>query len=149
MKWSETHHLAATNNSKAKATMSAVDAFSPEEAQLFAEKMFRRRCEGWGDETQALDEVSGWCGMSPRSFKRLMKGEFKDFGLRSYRRVRGAFLDFNLRLIHQLQNEVKAVEEAHGHAPVADIAAKLEALEAEARAAKARVKTYPKPANQR
>lgn len=149
MKWSETYQSNKSNEKQAKAKMSVVDAFSPEEAIHFASKMYKRRCEGWGDETQALEDVAGWCGMSPRSFKRLMKGETKDIGLRLYRKVRGAFLDYNLRLILQLQNEVKAIEEAHGHAPVADIAAKVSALEAEARAAKAIIKSHPRPANQR
>lgn len=149
MKWTETNQSVATTKTEAKAKMSVVDAFSPEEAMLFAQKMFERRCTGWGDETDALDEVSRWCGMSPRSFKRLMKGDFKDFGLRPYRRVRAAFINFNLRLVAQLQNEVKEIEEAHGHVPVADIAASLEALEAEMRAAKRIITTHPKPANQR
>lgn len=144
----ETDHSVATKKQEANA-MSAVDAYSPEEAVHFATKMFKRRCEGWGDETNALEEVSGWCGMSPRSFKRLIKGQTKDLSLRFYRRIRGAYLDFNLRLISQLQNEVKALEETHGNAPVADIAASLEAIEAEVRAAKSIIKKHPKPANQR
>lgn len=135
----ETDTLVATKKPEANA-MSAVDAYSPEEAIHFASKMFKRRCEGWGDETQALEEVSGWCGMTPRSFKRLMKGDFKDLGLRTYRKVRGAYLDFNQRLLAQIQHEIKALEEIHGHAPVADIATSLEAIEAQIRAEKAAIK---------
>lgn len=149
MKWSETHQSEDATQTEAKAEMSAVSAFSPEEAIHFATSMFRRRCEGWGDEGQALDDVSKLCGMSPRSFKRLMKGETKDIGLRLYRKVRGAYLDFNHRLILQLQNEIRAVEEAHGHAPVSDIAADVAALESQVRAAKAVIKTHPRAANTR
>lgn len=149
MKWSETNNSSATGKTEAKAQMYAVDAFSPEEASSFAKTMFKRRCEGWGDETQALEEVSGWCGLSPRSFKRLMKGETKDVGIGLYRRVRMAYLNYTLRLIAQLQNEVKTIEEVHGHAAVGDIMASVEALEAKARAAKEIQIQHPRPANRR
>jgi AraC-like DNA-binding protein len=135
MKLSETRQSAANNN-EAKA-MYAVHAIDPERAAEYADRMYRRRVEGWGDEERALEEVSRWCGMSPRSFKRLMKGQFKDPTLRMFGRVRSAYLDYCLRLINELKHEVQTDEEIYGHAAVGDIIADVEALQAKALAAKA------------
>lgn len=117
--------------------MSVVDAFSPEEATMFARKMFERESTGWGDEERALKKVARRCGMTASSFKRLIKGQRKVIDGRLIGRIRGSYLDFCLSLITQLQDEVKAIEEVHGHAAVADILADVEALEAKARSAKA------------
>jgi len=117
--------------------MSAVDAIGLERAAQYATKMFQRRVAGWGDEDRALAEVSGWCGMSPRSFKRLMKGQTKDVGLGLFGRVRSAYLNYCLSLIRQLKHEVEIDEEIYGHAALGDIIADVEALEAKALAAKA------------
>jgi hypothetical protein len=140
MTCSETQHLAIKikTGNEAKA-MSLVDAYSPEEARLLARKMFERECSGWGDETRAITKLARQCGISAVSFKRLMKGERKIYDTVLCNRVRSVYVNFCLSLIKQLEHEVKAVEEVHGHDAVSDILAGVEALEAKARAAKARI----------
>ena len=137
MKCSETQHSVFDLNSgnEAKA-MSVVDAYSPEEATLLARKMYERECSGWGDEERAITKLARQCGISAVSFKRLMKGQRKIYDIVLCNRVRSVYVNFCLSLIKQLENEVKAVEEVHGHAAVSDILAGVEALEAKARAAK-------------
>lgn len=116
-----------------------VDAYSPEEAVLIAKKMFERECSGWGDEERAITKLARQCGISAVSFKRLMKGQRKVFDIGLCNRIRFAYMNFCLSLISQLQHEVKAIEEVHGHAAVSDILADVEALEQKARAAKAKI----------
>lgn len=122
--------------------MSVVNAYSPEEARFLARKMFVRECSGWGDEERAITKLARQCGISAVSFKRLMKGQRKVYDTVLCSRVRSVYVNFCLSLIKQLENEVKAVEEVHGHDAVSDILAGVEALEAKARAAKERI---PKP----
>jgi len=142
MKCSETQHSVFDLNSgnEAKA-MSVVDAYSPEEATLLARKMYERECSGWGDEERAITKLARQCGISAVSFKRLMKGQRKIYDIVLCNRVRSVYVNFCLCLIKQLENEVKAVEEVHGHAAVSDILAGVEALEAKARAAKEQLST--------
>ncbi|WP_459459075.1 hypothetical protein [Rhizobium sp. No.120] len=142
MKCSETQHSVFDLNSgnEAKA-MSVVDAYSPEEATLLARKMYERECSGWGDEERAITKLARQCGISAVSFKRLMKGQRKIYDIVLCNRVRSVYVNFCLSLIKQLENEVKAVEEVHGHAAVSDILAGVEALEAKARAAKEQLST--------
>ncbi|GAC1042291.1 hypothetical protein thsrh120_22950 [Rhizobium sp. No.120] len=121
--------------------MSVVDAYSPEEATLLARKMYERECSGWGDEERAITKLARQCGISAVSFKRLMKGQRKIYDIVLCNRVRSVYVNFCLSLIKQLENEVKAVEEVHGHAAVSDILAGVEALEAKARAAKEQLST--------
>lgn len=116
-----------------------VDAYSPEEATLLARKMFERECKGWGDEDRAITKLARQCGISAVSFKRLMRGQRKIFDIMLCRSIRTAYVNFCLSLIKQLEHEVKAVEEVHGHDAVSDILAGVEALEAKARAAKERI----------
>lgn len=124
---------------KAKAMSYVVDAYSPEEATLLARKMFERECKGWGDEDRAITKLARQCGISAVSFKRLMRGQRKIFDIMLCRSIRTAYVNFCLSLIKQLEHEVKAVEEVHGHDAVSDILAGVEALEAKARAAKERI----------
>jgi hypothetical protein len=124
---------------EAKAMSYVVDAYSPEEATLLARKMFERECKGWGDEDRAITKLARQCGISAVSFKRLMRGQRKIFDTMLCRNIRTAYVNFCLSLIKQLEHEVKAVEEVHGHDAVSDILAGVEALEAKARAAKERI----------
>ncbi|MCZ4500985.1 MAG: hypothetical protein JWQ74_3540 [Marmoricola sp.] len=134
MKWSETRQSAANNN-EAK-SMYAVDAISPERATDYAKKLFEMRVRGWGDENDALEDVSARVGISERSFKRLMKGETKDPGLRLFARVRAAYLDYCHSMIKRLQDEIAIEKEIHGHAAFEDIGADVEVLVRKVEAAK-------------
>lgn len=136
----ETHQTVATHTGAKR--MSAVpDAYTPELAALYAKKMVQRRTKGWGDDTNAVDEVANWCGMSGRALKRLINGERKIVGLDTYGRIHRAYVNYCLRMIRQLKHEVEITEEVHGHAAVADIIGEVEALEARAEAALSVAKT--------
>jgi hypothetical protein len=137
MAWRETdQHVAAK---KKAADMYRVEAITPEHTRQYAVKMYELRYRGWGDETRALEEVARWCGMTPRSLKRLIKGETKEPGLSVFNRVRSAYLGYCDRLITKLQNEVHADLERYGpDASLASIADELEALETKVQQAKAR-----------
>lgn len=117
-----------------------IDAFSPEEARLLANKMYRHESAGWGDEERALSKVARQCGMSAISFKRLMKGQRKGVDVGLSKRIRLAYLNLCNSLIAQLQNDVKAIEETHGHDAVADFKDNVDDLAAQVRAAKERAK---------
>lgn len=117
--------------------MSVVDAYSPEEAMLVAQKMFRRECAGWGDEDRALKKVARQCGMTAISFKRLMKGKRKGLDVLLCKRIRLGYLKFCHSLMAQIQNDIKAIEEAYGHDAVADFIDEVEGLDARVSAAKA------------
>lgn len=135
MKCTETQQ-SVSDFEKAKA-MYLVDAYSPEEATLVARKMFERECAGWGDEERALKKLARHCGMSAVSFKRLMKGQRKVVDVLLCKRVRLAYLDICHTLMAQIQNDIKAIEEAHGHDAVADFIDEVEGLDARVNAAKA------------
>lgn len=111
--------------------MYLVDAYSPERAAEYAEKMVQRRTKGWGDEANALSEVSRWCGMSAISLKRLIKRETKTINSLTFGRIRGAYLDYCARQIAELQHEIE-VEKARigGDETFADLAAEAEVLAA-------------------
>lgn len=134
MKWLETRQSAANNN-EAKA-MYAVDAISPERAKDYARKLFELRVRGWGTETEALEDVSSRCGISERSYKRLMTGQTKDPGLRLFARVRAAYLDCCHSMVKRLQDEIEIEKEIHGHAAFEDIGAEVEVLARKVEAAK-------------
>lgn len=147
MKCAETQQKVSNfkTGNEAKA-MSLVDAYSPEEARIVAEKMFRRECDGWGDETRALEKVARQCGMTAVSFKRLIKGKRKGVDLKLSRRIRLAYLNLCHSLMAQLQNDIKAIEEAYGHDAVADFIDEVEDLDARVRVAKAAAKqSYEQP----
>lgn len=111
--------------------MYLVDAYSPERAAEYAEKMVQRRTKGWGDEANALSEVSRWCGMSAISLKRLIKRETKTINSLTFGRIRGAYLDYCARQIAELQHEIE-VEKARigGNETFEDLAAEAEVLAA-------------------
>lgn len=136
----EIHQTVATQP-EAKRMSAVPDAYTPELAALYAKEMVQRRTKGWGDDTNALDEVASWCGMSGRSLKRLINGERKIIGLDTYGRIHRAYLDYCLRLIRQLKHNIAITQEMHGHAAVADIFRDVEALETRAEAALSVAKT--------
>lgn len=137
----ETQHsvLEFKTGNEAKA-MSLVDAYSPEEAILVARKMFQHECKGWGDEERALEKVARACGMSPTSFKRLMKGQRKIMDVLLCKRIRLSYLRLCHNLVAQLQNDIKAMEEEFGHDSVSDLIDQAGDLGARVSAAKAAAK---------
>lgn len=132
MKLSETRQL-AVNNNEAKA-MFSVNAIGPERAADYARGLFEMRVRGWGDETRALDDVVSMSGMSPRSFKRLMKGETKDPSVRMFAGVRAAYLNYCRTLIKQLQHKIDIEKEIHGCDAFENIGARIEVLAREVEA---------------
>ena len=117
--------------------MSVVDAYSPEEAMIVATKMFQRECAGWGDEERALNKVARQCGMTATSFKRLMKGKRKGLDVLLCKRIRLGYLKLCQSLMAQLQNDIRAIEEAYGHDAVSDFIDEVEGLDARINVAKA------------
>lgn len=128
----ETRHLMTGENSREETKkafeMSVVDAFSPEAAAQYAEKMFRLRCEGWGDEARALKDIAKKCGMSPRSVKRLIKRETKDVGLSAFGKIRAAYLAYCNTLIREIQHDLAIDRERYGDAPFESFDAEIQAL---------------------
>lgn len=135
MKWEESHQ--PLEQQKEAGAMFAIDAFSPERAAKYAEKMLRHECKGWGDETNALASIGRKCGLSAKSLKRLIKGERKTVDTGLYVRIRMAYLSFCSSLIESVKTEMNEDIEEHGHAAFADIFDDLAALEAKVEAAKA------------
>lgn len=118
--------------------MSAVDAFSPDRASGYAKKLFEMRVKGWGDAPQAMKECAARSKMTPRSYERLMKGEFKDPGMSIFGRVRKAYLDFCHEQVERLQHEIQVEMKRSGDEPFEDLAAEAEALAAKIEAARQR-----------
>lgn len=139
-------HQAVTKKQEAKA-MSVVEAFSPgDEAVKYARKLFKNRVEGWGTETDALEECAGWTSMSVRSFKRLITGETKNRD-GFFAQCRKGYLDYCARKIAELQKEVELEKARYGHVRIGDLDQEVEALVAKIEAARA-VKIDPKRGRQ-
>lgn len=136
-------HQAVTTQHEAKAKMSSVDAFSPDDARLYARKMFQHRVKGWGDETDALEECAKMARMSARSFKRLMTGETKSLDMGVFARVRRAYLDYCARKAAELLAEIQQEESRSGNVRIGHLGEEVEVLVAKIEAARA-VKFAPK-----
>jgi hypothetical protein len=125
-------------NGKQGKQMSAVDAFSPDRASGYAKKLFEARVKGWGDAPRAMKECARRSDMSPRSYERLMKGEFKDPGISIFGRVRKAYLDYCQEQVERLQHEIAIEMKRSGDEPFEDLAAEAAALAAKIEAARQR-----------
>jgi hypothetical protein len=127
MKRKETNQITATNKTGSKA-MSAVDAISlDEETRRYAQKLFKMRVTGWGDETSALTECARWLGMSPRSFKRLKDGETKK-AASFFASARKAYLDYCARKAAELLADVEEEKARFGNVRIGDLDQEVEAL---------------------
>ena len=131
----KTHQMVATKTGvKAMAT---VDAFSlDDETRQYAQKLFKQRVQGWGDEGRALEDCASWTGMTARSFKRLMSGETKK-PASFFSRVRKGYLDYCARKAAELLNEVEAEKARFGNVRIGDLDQEVEALVAKIEAARA------------
>lgn len=136
MKWQETNQSISTGGKEANAKMSVVDAFSPETATELARRMYRREYQSWGDEEKALTSVGFQCGLTPRSLKRLIKGETKDPGLRVFGRIAKAYLDHCSRQFAALQTELEEARARYGNAALEDFEDEVAALGERLRAAR-------------
>jgi hypothetical protein len=131
----ETHQITVTNKTGSKA-MSAVDAISlDEETRRYAQKLFKLRVMGWGNETSALNECALWFGMSPRSFKRLKDGETKK-AASFFARARKAYLDYCARKAAELLADVEEEKARFGNVRIGDLDQEVEALVAKINAAR-------------
>jgi hypothetical protein len=135
MERKETYQNVANKKSGMKA-MSSVDAFSlDDETRRYASKLFRLRAEGWGSETDALEDCAGWMGMTPRSFKRLKDGETKKASS-FFARARKAYLDYCARKAAELLADIEAEKGRYGHVRIGDLDQEVEALVAKIEAAR-------------
>lgn len=131
----ETHQSVATTKAGMKA-MSAVDAFSlDDETRRYAQKIFKFRAEGWGSETDALEDCGKWTGMSARSFKRLISGETKSVS-GFFPRVRKAYLDYCARKASELLAVIEDEKRRYGNVRIGDLDQEVEALVAKINAAR-------------
>lgn len=136
MKWRKSNQK--NFNGEQGKQMSVVDAFSPDRASGYAKKLFEMRVKGWGDAPDAIKECARWSNMSPRSFERLMKGEFKDPGMSIFGRVRAAYLEYCRQQVEKLQHEIHVEMKRSGDEPFEDLAAEASALAAKIEAARQR-----------
>lgn len=135
----ETQHLMQLKTEAKR--MYAVDAYGPERAAEYAEKMFQRRVKGWGDEMNALGDVARWCGMSVISLKRLIKRETKTINSITFGRIRAAYLDYCARQIAELQTEIEAEKARTGNDEAfEDLVAEVALLAAKVRQTRERLK---------
>jgi hypothetical protein len=115
--WRSKTHLNLVKKNEAT-QMVYVDAIGPggeSRAQQYAKKLFQLRNKGWGDEPEALKEVATRSRVSPRSFKRIMKGEVEakeSIGAR----IRNAYLAYCAELVSRLQHEIEVEQKVHGDA---------------------------------
>lgn len=128
----ETQHFISTG--KEGKRMVSLDAFSPDQTRQYAQKLFKLRVNGWGDETNALNECARVTSMTPLSFKRLMAGKTKDPSVGVFGRVRAAYLDFCARKVMELQNEIELERARFGDEPFDDLVAEAAALAAKIQA---------------
>lgn len=135
MSWSKSDQ-SSDRNPQAE-VMSTVDTFTPDRAALYARKMYTSRYKGWGGEADALREVGRWCGMTPRSLKRLIKGETKDPGMTVFARIRAAYLSYLARQIAEIQHEIAVEITRCGDDHLGNLEAEAAALAAKIQAAKA------------
>lgn len=108
--------------------MVSVDAFSPEDARDYAQKLFRLRVQGWGDEGRALDDCAGMSRMTPLSFKRLMSGKTKEPTLGMFGRVRKAYLDYCARQVAELTAVIESEKARNGNVRIGDLDEEVAAL---------------------
>ena len=116
--------------------MYAVDAFSPEDARAYAEKLFKLRVEGWGDETRALEECAGWSRMTPLGFKRLMSGKTKEPSLGVFGRVRKAYLEYCARKAAELLTIIEEEKAVNGNVRIGTLDTEVSNLVARIEAAR-------------
>lgn len=136
MERTETHQTVATTKARARA-MTTVDSFSlDDETRAYAQKLFRQRVQGWGDEGRALEDCASWTGMTARSFKRLMSGETKNPSS-FFARVRKGYLDYCARKAAELLNEIEAEKARYGNVRIGDLDQEVSALVAKIEAARA------------
>ncbi|WP_267550337.1 hypothetical protein [Rhizobium rhizogenes] len=135
MERKETHQNVVNKKSGMKA-MSSVEAFSlDDETRRYARKLFKLRAEGWGSETDALEECAGWMGMTPRSFKRLKDGETKKASS-FFAKARKVYLDYCARKAAELLADVEAEKGRFGNVRIGDLDQEVEALVAKIEAAR-------------
>lgn len=115
------------NQGKTKA-MSAVNVFSPDDADKAARLMIERESRGYGDQMNAYIQVARRCGLSARQLRRFLAGELKDPGFRLLEGIRTGWLNLWRSEIKKLEQELKAHEEEYGSEHVVDIKAEAEAL---------------------
>jgi len=137
----KTRQPLATRKLEVKA-MYVVDAFNPdEETRAYARKLFKRRVEGWGDETRALEDCAQWTHMTARSFKRLISGETKNPGA-FFSKVRKGYLDYCARKAAELQSEIEFEKARYGNVRIGDLDQDVDALVAKIEAARSvKIKT--------
>lgn len=135
MKWKEIRQ--ATARGRESEVFNVIAAKPPATARECAEELFQLRHKGWGDETEALKDVAKAFRMTPRSLKRLIKGETKEVSETLSWRIRTAYLAVCQRLITDLENRVNGDLERYGNeASLRDIARSVASLQDKARAAK-------------
>ena len=119
MKSQETEQFVSTG--KEGKAMSAVDAFSPEQARNYAQRLFQLRVKGWGDETDTLEECARMTRMTPLSFKRLMAGKTKSPSLGMFGQVRKAYLDYCAVKAAELLTIIEKEKEVNGNVRIGDM----------------------------
>ena len=126
MRWSETSHsVADKNNAEAKMSVSAT--FQSESAAEYAKRLYRSEYGSWGDEVTALEKIGRWVGMSPRSVKRLIKGETKSVSEAIRDKFRRVYIAECERQLARLQ-QVLEIERARDNALDSDILAEVRRL---------------------
>lgn len=134
MKSQENEHLISTG--KKGKQMSAVNAFSPDDARAYAKNLFQMKVKGWGDEARALEDCASVSRMTPIGFKRLMNGKTKDITLGVFGRVRKAYLDHCARKAAELLAIVEAEKARDKNVHIGDLDQQVSSLVARIEAAR-------------
>jgi hypothetical protein len=136
MKSQENQHFISTTGERGKQVLSVVDAFSPDDARVYATKLFHMKVKGWGDEARALEDCAFASRMTPLGFKRLMNGKTKDPTLGVFGRVRKAYLDYCARKAAELLAIVEEEKARNGNVHIGDLDQQVSYLVARIEAAR-------------
>lgn len=129
-----------TQQGKTKA-MSAVDAFGPKDAEVFARKMIQKESKGLGDQMNAMERVAGRCGVTARQLRRFLAGEIKRPDWDLIQGIRIGWIGLWEEQIRKLQTELDIQKARFGSDYFQDLDAEAQALAAKIQSRKERLRT--------
>lgn len=111
--------------------MSAVSAFGPKEATMFARKMIETESRGNGDHMNAMERVAKRCGVTARQLRRFLAGEIKRPGWDLIQGIHVGFFGLMESKVKALQHEIEVCKRQYGSTHFEDLEDQTDALVAE------------------